>query len=294
MEALGAKPKKVPSGAKLDGLDGLDQQLASIVGNHYFETARYVTANVNLWPRPLVLFMGKELATSLTPAQRRALSSASDKSIAPALDASRAEDQDGATTLCKAGMQFAVASDADLAALHAALQPVYDELNSHPDTKTAVDAITSLKTTLAAGPDSPPCSSPAPSSPASAKAAIPNGTYEMTVTVNDKKGCNYWAPDASGVSFNVMVLKDGHVEMFTEIGRRGGQREHTGAGSYRVFRDKFEFTDAFTSSKETGVWSFDGRQLTLSHWKAEHTTDNACVGTAVWTAHPWVLTRASG
>ena len=52
LAALGATPQAVPSSADLDGLDGAEQQLASIVGNHYYAEADYVTANVNLWPRP--------------------------------------------------------------------------------------------------------------------------------------------------------------------------------------------------------------------------------------------------
>ena len=33
-------------------LDAYEQQLESIAGNEYWRDAEYVTANVNLWPRP--------------------------------------------------------------------------------------------------------------------------------------------------------------------------------------------------------------------------------------------------
>ena len=42
---------------QLDGVEGYEQQLASIVGNHYAAVADYVTGNLNLWPRPLVILM---------------------------------------------------------------------------------------------------------------------------------------------------------------------------------------------------------------------------------------------
>ena len=66
LRALGATPRPVPSGAKLDGLDAYEQQLGSIWGNSYDEGAKYVTANLNLWPRPLVVVMDKEVFASLT------------------------------------------------------------------------------------------------------------------------------------------------------------------------------------------------------------------------------------
>ena len=91
-----ARPRPVPAGAQLDGLDAYEQQLGSIAGNSYDASAEYVTANVNLWPRPLVIVMGKEVFASLTDEQQSALREAAAAAIPDALAASRAEDDEAA------------------------------------------------------------------------------------------------------------------------------------------------------------------------------------------------------
>jgi TRAP-type C4-dicarboxylate transport system substrate-binding protein len=58
LSMLGATPSRQPAGAALRGLDGAEGHLASIAGNHYERAAPYVTADVVLWPRPVVLFAG--------------------------------------------------------------------------------------------------------------------------------------------------------------------------------------------------------------------------------------------
>ena len=72
-EALGATAKPVPSHAPLDGLDAYEQQLDSIVGNEYFKGADSVTAGVNLWPRPLVIFTSRGLFGRLSAEQQNVL-----------------------------------------------------------------------------------------------------------------------------------------------------------------------------------------------------------------------------
>ncbi len=67
LEALGATPRPLPAEAKLDGLDAFEQQISSIAGNSYDQGATAVTANLNMWPRPLVLVTGKDLLASLSP-----------------------------------------------------------------------------------------------------------------------------------------------------------------------------------------------------------------------------------
>ena len=92
--ALGATTKLLPGGANLSGVDGYEQQLASIVGNAYFNVASYVTVNLNWWPRPLVVVANQESYDALTDEQRDALATATEESFTAALDASRAEDTD--------------------------------------------------------------------------------------------------------------------------------------------------------------------------------------------------------
>ena len=101
--------------------------------------------------------MGKDAFESLTPEQQSALREAADAAIPEALAASRAEDEDAVPMLCQRGMTFAVASEADLAELRAALEPVYADLKTDPETKSHIDAITSLKDEVAASAEAPSC-----------------------------------------------------------------------------------------------------------------------------------------
>jgi hypothetical protein len=112
----------------------------------------------------------------------------------------------------------------------------------------------------------------------------------MTLTENDWKACDPAERWSGELPTKKLTLKDGHFTLYQE---RGGRRETEAFGTYRVFRDKFELTDGTGSAKGTALWSFDGRQLTLSHIKAEVGPED-CVGDMIWTSHPWVLTKASG
>ena len=71
---------------KLDGLDAYEQQLDSIVGNHYSADAGYVTGNINLWPRPLVIFMNHAALDALTADQQATLKEAAADTVGQALD----------------------------------------------------------------------------------------------------------------------------------------------------------------------------------------------------------------
>ena len=180
LRALGATPRAVPSSAPLEGLDAYEQQLSSIEGNGYDAQAKYVTANLNLWPRPLVIAMAKEAFGSLTSDQQSILRDAAKAAVPESLATSRAEDDDAAPVLCRRGMTFAVASPDDLADLRAALDPVYAELTSDPETKSHIDAIKSLKAEVAASAESPPCKT---AEPASGKTSSIDGVYRTTVTL---------------------------------------------------------------------------------------------------------------
>jgi TRAP-type C4-dicarboxylate transport system substrate-binding protein len=285
LAALGATPRPVPSGAVLDGLDAYEQQLASIAGNHYSDQAGYVTANVNLWPRPLVIVMSPDALESLTADQQTALREASAAAIPDALDASRNEDDEAVSALCREGMTLTVASESDLADLRAALEPVYDELAADPTTKSFIDDITTLKTQLSATPEAPQC---APGdAETSSEAAFPEGTYEMTLTDDDLLACDDGETSEQSTydeTLHTLTLNDGSAEMFVEYGGRGGTRDFGWSGTYTVFRDRIELTDS--AGTMTARWTYDGTDLTFSDL-ADYP---GCGDVVVWTTHPWALT----
>ena len=98
--ALGATTTRLP-GADISDVDGYEQQLASIWGNHYELQADFVTANVNLWPRPLVIVAGADVFESLDTDQQDVLREATADAIPGALKASHDEDASGGEGLCR-------------------------------------------------------------------------------------------------------------------------------------------------------------------------------------------------
>jgi TRAP-type C4-dicarboxylate transport system substrate-binding protein len=287
LRALGATPRAVPSSAELDGLNAYEQQLGAIAGNHYDERAKYVTANVNLWPRALVIVMGKEAFASLTDEQQFALRDAAAAVIPEALEASRAEDEEAAAVLCKRGMTFAAASESDLAELRTALEPVHAELAVDQESKSYVDAITNLKTEIAASAEAPVCTSTEPPPTAS---AIPDGTYETTVTEADWETLTKadWlksgVPEEEGAHPGVfrMIFDAGELTLVQPNGEVGEQ------GSYTVFRDQIEVVFA-QDFKIVARWSLDGDALTFTDVRSP-SVDGTGPVTVIWESHPWVKT----
>ena len=281
LDAVRSTPKSVPAEAPLDGLDAYEQQLASIAGNSYDAHAKYVTSNLNLWPRPLVIVMGNEAYDSLTKEQQSVLRDAADAAIPKALEASRAEDEEAVATLCRRGMSFATASESDLAALRTALGPLYAQLTSDPETRSFVDAIASLKEEIAVSAESHSCASG--SSPSrSAAGGISEGTYEATISRDDwvKAGMD---GDAAGVF--TLEFADGMVILREPSGEVGYQ------AAYTLFRDKFEAVG--DPDTLTARWSFDGTSLRFTDLgvcggSGCAPSDEVTPYHVVWESHPWL------
>jgi TRAP-type C4-dicarboxylate transport system substrate-binding protein len=281
-QALGATLEALPAGGSLEGLDAAAQQLTAFWENHYYKDAEYVTANVDLWPRPLVIVAGKEVFESLAPNQQAVLREAAAAAVPAALAASRAEDEEATTELCRRGMTFAVASESELAELRRALEPVYAELTADPETKSNLDAITNLKTEIAASAEAPVCTSTEPPTMAS---PIPDGTYETTVTEADyRKGGVSEEPGAFAGAFR-MIFDAGDWTFIGPIRESEPALEDGEEGSYTVFRDQIEVKIA-EDVTITARWSLDGKTLTF--------TDIDCCGgnagalAVIWASHPWV------
>jgi TRAP-type C4-dicarboxylate transport system substrate-binding protein len=278
LSALGAKPTPLPSSASIDGVDGYEQQLASILGNRYFETAGYITSNVNLWPRPMVMIIGSEVFSSLSQRQQDALTGAGVSVRDQALTASIEEDQIPVEALCDQGVQFAAATETDLGQLAAALEPVYADLGEDGAVAADIEAIGRLKAGLSQPADGAECVAEQPA----LEAVVPNGTYEMTLTgAEAAAGCLTLEAEYDEILF-VNVMNNGQLDQHEELGGRGGAVENGWVGSYEVFGDRIELTDSLLSL--TARWEFDGEQLILSEM-----TGGNCGDVTVWTSHPWVL-----
>lgn len=285
--ALGATPQAVPASASLDGLDGYEQQLGSIVGNNYHLSAGYVTANVNLWPRPLVIIASPITFDSLTQRQQSALLEAGASSLADASAASRKEDEAALSLLCSS-MTVATASDTDLAALHMAFEPIYADLAAKPGVAAHFEAISAIKHDLAEDAESPEC--PAQSEKETS-VGFPEGTYRSSARLSDfvaACGPDGGAPEggepvgdsSDDLEFIFEVTFDaGTLTRYEYI---DGERVLETVWTYQVFRDRIEISDPGGGTGTKARWEPKGANLGFSEVVGQF-----CDDTPYWSSNPW-------
>lgn len=294
MAALGATTMDLPTGASLDGVDAYEQQPASIAGNAYWRVADYVTANVNLWPRPLVMFINTDVFDSLSEEQQQALTDAAAAAIPGALDASRTEDRDGAAENCRSEMTTVVATDEELNALRTAFEPIYEAIAADPATGEHLEAITAIKDELGAPADGAECApsdvaAPPVTAPTSSGEPTPlDGVYEVTTpeTTWDCSGPACW----------------GHIVWVFDRGRFAINLENElvctwAYGTHEVLGDRFAMTfidgggsDPLQANRPGELfvfgWHLEDDLLTLSPVAGEASPDPAL-------GEPWQRTSTT-
>jgi len=115
-------------------------------------SARYVTANVALWPQFDVLFANPARLASLTPQQRAWLEQAADGAAGTSVTLVAGQDSPYIGQACALGARFAAATPADLAALRQSLAVVYQNLETDPQTSGFLRQIQQLKKSTPPGP----------------------------------------------------------------------------------------------------------------------------------------------
>jgi len=145
--ALGSVPVlSTFEGTPVDSLDGIENQLNSVSGNQYDGVVRTITANVNLWPRPLVIVAGPRAVHRLSAAQLAVLRAATRAALAPTTREQIQSDAEGMGQLCRRGeLQFIDATPTDLTQLRTAFRPVLSWLRQDTTTSTYLDRINGLR-----------------------------------------------------------------------------------------------------------------------------------------------------
>jgi TRAP-type C4-dicarboxylate transport system substrate-binding protein len=257
LRALGAFPVTVRGGANFDTrLDGLEQHVASIEGNAYDDAAKYLTANVNLWPRLGVVFMNAKSYEKLDDSQRDALHEAIETATPIMLAAAEADQEASTATVCGRGLKLAVASAAVLAQLRAAVAPVVERLRRDPATADALEQIERLRESEATPPDS---NAPCPAASTPKQSAVLDGTYVHTTTAADARRARIPVGDPIYKDLPMhyrLVLKQGVFKVY-DTNRHGERDVH--AGTYTLYRDRILFVDP--PDRLPFAWSFDGKTL---------------------------------
>jgi TRAP-type C4-dicarboxylate transport system substrate-binding protein len=259
LRALGAVPVTVPGGVHLEGqLDGLEQQVASIDGNTYDDAASYLTANVNLWPRWVVVFMNAKAFAALDGSQQDALRDAVQTATPIMLAAAEAAQEVSTAALCGRGLELAVASPADLSQLRAAVAPVVARLARDPASREALEKIEQVRASKPVAPDS---IAPCPVASAPKESALLDGTYVHVTTAADARRARIASDDPLYKRLPIrfrLVLKRGVYKVYDKE-RDGTHDVH--AGTYTLYRDRIVLIDS--TDRLPFAWSFDGKTLTF-------------------------------
>jgi TRAP-type transport system periplasmic protein len=156
VRALGATPvvafgpyraHDLASGA----IQGFELDMRTYVHLGLVASARYVTANVVLWPQFDVLFANPARLASLTGQQRAWLQQAAAASRGSVMLAA-GQNAPYIEQACALGARFVTATPADLAALRQAFTPVYRSLETDPQTSGLIAQIQHLKKATPPGP----------------------------------------------------------------------------------------------------------------------------------------------
>jgi TRAP-type C4-dicarboxylate transport system substrate-binding protein len=241
MRALGAAPRTVAAGAPIDeyGLGGLESDLTTLESNRFDHNAKAVTSNITLWARPEVLYINRQAFDRLTPAQRQVLRDAAAGALAPALLSLRSRQAESATVLCRRGLRFTAAAASEVAALRAAISPVYAAFDAR--TNGFVDRIRAMAREVRAEP-APVCTAGEAPAPIASKLGTKtplDGRYLMRVSRDE-------ARQASGgqqpVDENYGEFRIAFDRGLYHTTQKGGRSDRWTRGVYTVEGDRLTIT----------------------------------------------------
>jgi TRAP-type transport system periplasmic protein len=248
ISALGATPVDVGFAARNAGLvDGSIQGLENSVIFHTqaaFDLAPYVTLNVRLWPRVSALLIDPEVLPELDDTELGWLQQAAANVVGRTRELAEL-DTAAIADGCAKGGRYALADDAELAAMSDALEPIIAELGQDTTTGEFIERIQELAESITA--EQPPvvpegCAADEPVPAVAGEepetwdgSAIPDGTYEKSVTREEAVAAGVPVsfldqPDEFlGIDeFHITIrLQDGHYQFLanyvggTQVGDRG-------------------------------------------------------------------------
>jgi TRAP-type C4-dicarboxylate transport system substrate-binding protein len=133
-------------------IQGFELDMQRYVHNVPAPSARFVTANVTLWPLFDVLFANPARLAALTPQQRDWLQQAADGAARTSVTLVAGQDGPYIRQACALGARFATATAADLAVLRQSLAVVYQNLETDPQTSAFLRQIQQLRKSTPSGP----------------------------------------------------------------------------------------------------------------------------------------------
>jgi len=257
IRALGATPSNmvaVPLDQELDSrtVEGFEANLRYYgLREDSWSRARFVTANVNLWPQTLAVIANPGRLARLTSQQRAWLTEAVRDTAARSTGLT---DGDAGLLpgLCAGGTRFTNATDAGIAALRSAFAPVYAQVEQDPQTRQFIAEISRLKQHAPPGralaiPSG--CTGPAPRSPAGNR---PPGAGTKTTQVTPLDGV-----------WQVTYTKDEFVAAHPDLNEV--TQDNYGSFTLRFHRGDFSYTQTGSppGPQSAGAYAVRGNTITF-------------------------------
>jgi TRAP-type C4-dicarboxylate transport system substrate-binding protein len=151
VRALGATPVDVGGGELLGAalrsgkVDAAETAIDVVFRNGYAEVAKYMSSNVVLFPKFASIDANAAMLAALPAAERDALAGAAAATGSYSTARLKAFEAADAAALCRQGIHFATATQAELDALVAAERLVYDALSIDPVSASVIAGIRALK-----------------------------------------------------------------------------------------------------------------------------------------------------
>jgi TRAP-type C4-dicarboxylate transport system substrate-binding protein len=292
LQTLGAVPVASGfEGADMSGYDGLEGQIAAIEGNGYDGVVKWITSNVQLWPRTLAVVANAESFASLSDAQRGWLTKAIDNAIPSTATFQRNSEE--LAVLCRRGKAHMImASSAELQQLRDSFAPVYRWLRTDPSTARQLEQIDALRASMTADPnDVPACAQPNQSATKAEAVSPIDGNYLVNITASDLRAAGDSPEEAGAENY-------GEFRFFFDRGHFAFTQHQSpactwGYGTFTVTGDKVEisFIDGGGTAPNNGGNKpgevFDYAWSTYKGAMKWSAVPDA-VSPAGWTIKPWL------
>jgi TRAP-type C4-dicarboxylate transport system substrate-binding protein len=207
--ALGASTRVNPPGDNT-GFDGMEGDLGN--AREYIDRGvDSVIGNVVLWPRMDVLFANADSFDRLTEQQQAVLTDAARTTLEMSDRSIQGYAAEMLGIVCTIGLNFELATDAQVVELVSAVAPVYAELERDAQVKEAIVAIRSMRGETART-VVPPCPAIEPSAPA--KGTPIDGVWTTSFTLDEFLNSSHLMPgEPSGQNWGEfeMILADGRI-----------------------------------------------------------------------------------
>jgi TRAP-type C4-dicarboxylate transport system substrate-binding protein len=243
---------------------GIDEATQAGMESEYaFTPLGTATGNVTFFAKVNSLVISKAAFDRLSSEHREVLRKAADETQAWVIENTFA-DSEWAAKFCQNGSTVVAASHAELAALEAAVAPVYADLEQDAAAKAMLVAIRAMKAAAAPG-SSITCKAGQPVPSQAAESTAIDGTYRSTFTFADLQ--------RSPQLLDTGELNDGNWGAFTltfdrgriDLALKNDVIEHTWSGTYTVTGDEVRF-ELPTYAPGVGYgyrWQLHGDTLTF-------------------------------